>query len=590
MAKAPALPFEVLVDIAKAVVDVDDSWQTTCRIECSLFLIARLRLVSHAWRAAVESDPVARHAFGDCRPLGEDVEPEEPTTEQPRCGRSGSQRRYVAGYPAADKRVGAWHLLVDHEAYGSHWCHQPDSWPSQIYRNPGVRHWRCGRVSAVECDFVAVPPNGKRAALHHGGDDCAPPGGWFDLLVDFTLVSWCRAKMDEAMFDDGIGGYYVDEKASVPVMFSNQCAAVLERLRNAAAAEDGKSERAARRRRPRIVDRAVFDIATANAVRDLDSCHRLGFTCIKGYAGPSRWHGQASSVCERNCAFCAAAIDRLWLVSTLLRRFERFAGFDDWDGSASGDSGGPTSCPSALFYAESVEEFENYPYHAYIFTTQYCGSSDHPSANARLSSLDAAIVTSSTASAEALTHGNTTLPSLRRGGGAATILPASTGAPSNDRPNPPPPLGHLAAGPQASAHRSQYKSHALGSSNRKLTLIRTNGRPFVLPSIPDIKMLVFLLVRHLRRRQRHGCSQRPSCCVHRRSSTPVDLTAQDAGRRGCCRRCKRSRAPDAEEPIKKDDDAQTTVKRADETVDESKAVEGNLVDSQPMEKLPAYAE
>ncbi|KAI9313022.1 hypothetical protein DFJ73DRAFT_885004 [Zopfochytrium polystomum] len=212
------------------------------------------------------------------------------------------------------------------------------------------------------------------------------------------MISWCRAKMGEAMFDDGIGGYYFDETASVPVMFSNQCAAVLERLRNADAAKDGKSERAARRR-PRIVDRAVFDIATANAylptyslrvrrVRDLNSCHRLGFTRVKGYEGPSRWHGQASSVCERNCAFCAAAIgglyfdwrkfgnshgseiarwhnyDRLWLVSTLLRRFEGFAGFEDSDGSASGNSGGPTARPSALFYAESVEEFENYPYHA----------------------------------------------------------------------------------------------------------------------------------------------------------------------------------------------------------------------------------
>ncbi|KAI9358269.1 hypothetical protein DFJ73DRAFT_819345 [Zopfochytrium polystomum] len=217
------------------------------------------------------------------------------------------------------------------------------------------------------------------------------------------MISWCRAKMGEAMFDDGIGGYYFGQRASVPVMFSNQCAAVLERLRNADAAEDGKSERAARRR-PRIVDRAVFDIATANAylpsfplrvrrVRDLASCSQLPF--FKGHSSPSHWHGQASSVCERSCTFCAASIgglyfdwrllgefhgdemarwhdhDGLWLVKTLLRRFEGFEGFDDSDGSTSGDSGGSaarTRSPTALFYADSFPEFENFPYHAYTFT------------------------------------------------------------------------------------------------------------------------------------------------------------------------------------------------------------------------------
>ncbi|KAI9327742.1 hypothetical protein DFJ73DRAFT_862804 [Zopfochytrium polystomum] len=137
--------------------------------------------------------------------------------------------------------------------------------------------------------------------LHDG--DCVPAGGWFALLVDATVVAWCRAKMSRSLLDDGFGGYY--SKATMPFMFSNQCETVLDRLREA---------------HSKVVDRQVFDLATGGAydpkypfrLEELNGLHSHFFS---RYAD-SHSHLQpeladcyvpASKLCPGDCSFCSDA-------------------------------------------------------------------------------------------------------------------------------------------------------------------------------------------------------------------------------------------------------------------------------------------
>ncbi|KAI9326972.1 hypothetical protein DFJ73DRAFT_864732 [Zopfochytrium polystomum] len=378
-----AFPQEVLVDILKALFDDvrGAGWHTTCRIECSLFLIVRVRLVCRAWREAVESDAVARHTFGDCCPLGEEAMVKSAGVD----ARPRSRKYNATGILGADERVGAWHSLVDPHSFKDHWGRDPE-WPRQIYREPGVRHWR---------DITVTMRDGKPSLKHDG--DCTTPGGWFDLLVDFTMISWFRAKMGEALFDDNIGGYYEDYRASVPVMFSNECAAILEKLKKMDPTAPSTETTHVRSSNARsLVNRVIFDLATAKAylpsfplcvdrVRELRSCTKMNFARFVGHLGPSPWHEEASSICVLNCSSCASSIgglyfnwngnsldryedahrfhqfDARWVVTTLLRRFEGL-------NCPRHDSASPPPRPTALFYADSVPIFENFPYHAYVLT------------------------------------------------------------------------------------------------------------------------------------------------------------------------------------------------------------------------------
>ncbi|KAI9365438.1 hypothetical protein DFJ73DRAFT_807732 [Zopfochytrium polystomum] len=220
--------------------------------------------------------------------------------------------------------------------------------------------------------------------LQHDGD-CVPAGGWFALLVDATVVAWCRAKMSRSLLDDGYGGYY--STATMPFMFSNQCETVLDRLREA---------------NSKVVDRQVFDLATGGAydpkypfkLEELNGLHSHFFSL---YAD-SRSHllpepAEASKICPGDCSFCsdafadsyfdwrgqtantirrmgetsskfgsqpkeriAKAYDGKWLIQTLSRHC---AGF------LSSKAGGNTPM---LYGISDQSELDDFPHHVYALT------------------------------------------------------------------------------------------------------------------------------------------------------------------------------------------------------------------------------
>ncbi|KAI9344495.1 hypothetical protein DFJ73DRAFT_840066 [Zopfochytrium polystomum] len=268
-----------------------------CRIEAVRALL-RLRLVCRRWRDAIQSDQVARFAFGPCEILGE----RDPSPT------SAATRSYASDLADSDGPVAAWHSKLDSEPLADLWeWHVDDISPDplaplqrkSVYRTPAVRHWRCGRVtSGVRDEFVVATATNRSGSgvLRHVGD-CAPPGGWFSMLP--------RRDMGGNLLDDGEYAYW-EPRAAMPVMFSNQCGVVLERLRRVAVAEHPDD----------VFDREVFDLATAAAyvkqyplkLEQLQSLPALFDTepmCrLEGSRQYRNLYSPASKLCFNSCSFC----------------------------------------------------------------------------------------------------------------------------------------------------------------------------------------------------------------------------------------------------------------------------------------------
>ncbi|KAJ1548489.1 hypothetical protein HK405_002996 [Cladochytrium tenue] len=228
------VPSEVLAIILEAFVNVDyiNYWrrwpaQRFCRIEAVLELL-RIRRVCRRWRDAIQSDRVARSAFGECT-LITDLTPDLDRNHTP-----------FAWCRLFDGAMVKWYQ----DPWQDHERPEPADplaplWPLPFYRQPPIHHWRCGRVtvgddsSAIKArrDDDSNSNDGCDGAHARHDGNCAAPGGWFDLLVDATLTEWAAAKMGGNLEDDGQGSF--SEHGWIPVIFSNQCHTVLETLERA---------------------------------------------------------------------------------------------------------------------------------------------------------------------------------------------------------------------------------------------------------------------------------------------------------------------------------------------------------------------
>ncbi|KAJ1559664.1 hypothetical protein HK405_009772 [Cladochytrium tenue] len=347
------LPDSILIDVFRTFVDGSSAPRPPgplCRIEAALALI-RLRRVCVRWRDLIQSDAVARHALGTC------------------CQIPSGGCRLLNDLPS-DFPAAAWHDIFDVWDKDPWRLNEPPFedednkqllalWGKPIYRRSEIRQWRCGRApppsaraaAAAAEPFVPIRRFARTRAgylaarayqprldaersrlaefrLSHGGDPCALPGGWFDLLVDVTLMAWLHARLGRQVTDDGEGAYY--DRATLPVHFSSpwRVAADAECNNNAATsgvvgpsedtAAEASSEPPAKATSPAaaVLDRQAFDHATGGAyVPEFP----LRFTRI---AGPHEWNGQsgeltpedvdllgwrpARELCKEQCAFCTA--------------------------------------------------------------------------------------------------------------------------------------------------------------------------------------------------------------------------------------------------------------------------------------------
>ncbi|KAJ1549109.1 hypothetical protein HK405_009666 [Cladochytrium tenue] len=361
MAGVGDLPTEILCEVMKVYADVGDgdfgdngggggrfisAWPSKriCRIEATLSLF-RLRLVCRRWRDAIQSDRVARHIFGACLPVT-DLLPDT----------------YDRSSPSADPNIVhtpyAWCHLFDgamvampEDPWEDNYDENPNTyntyqdalavlWRKPLYRQPPVCHWRCGRVTAATSSSSDDDGDGSEVGAgndHHVGE-CAPPGGWFDLLFDATFMDWIYAKVAENVMDDGYGGYG-SPAPSLPVMFSNQCAAVLEVLRNPAPPRPPTPIEPAPASSPdpfyvppppfrnvtldagAPLSRRIFDIATASAyvpdyplrvfkLAAADACADARTFVDLDREQDAQWADRrgvpAGSLCAEQCAFCCA--------------------------------------------------------------------------------------------------------------------------------------------------------------------------------------------------------------------------------------------------------------------------------------------
>ncbi|KAI9345803.1 hypothetical protein DFJ73DRAFT_796903 [Zopfochytrium polystomum] len=295
-AAVAALPDTTLVAVFCAFVESTPP-ASLCRIEATLALF-RLRLVCSRWRHLIETDTVARCALGPCRQI--------PSLSDWRDSHEGSP----TDYPAV-----AWHEIVD----GS--LRIPGTAWRKIRRPPKATSRLSNRLSHL-------------GSVHDDDGPCAPRGGWFDLLVDVTFVSWLHAKLGIHLTDDGYGGYY--ERATLPVLFSNPrrtdaaanvddeagtadvAASVHTGEARAEVAKTAEEELAA----ATTVDRRAFDDATCGAYVPefpLRVCKVAGADSVDSLVGLGDWTGKltaedtallawrpAAELCARQCTFCIA--------------------------------------------------------------------------------------------------------------------------------------------------------------------------------------------------------------------------------------------------------------------------------------------
>ncbi|KAJ1561924.1 hypothetical protein HK405_001760 [Cladochytrium tenue] len=367
MAGIGDLPTELLCEILNTYADVGDgdfgdngggggsfvsAWpgKRICRIEVALSLF-RLRRVCRRWRDAIQSDRVARPVFGACLPVT-DLVPDTYDRSS-----SDADSGFVHVPYAWCRLFDSSMVLVPEDPWESYeddpnrWDESKDAlgalWRKPLYRQPPVCHWRCGRVTAAASLSDNDNGGGKiRADDDHHVGECAPPGGWFDLLFDTTFMDWIYAKIADNVEDDHHGGYY-EPHPSLPVMFSNQCAAVLDVLRNSTAPfpttsaspiepvtsssptssssdpdDDTPPFRNVTLDTAAPLSRRIFDIATASAyvpdyplrvyqLAAANGCADANTFVDLDRKNDTQWANRrgvpAASLCAEKCDFCCAA-------------------------------------------------------------------------------------------------------------------------------------------------------------------------------------------------------------------------------------------------------------------------------------------
>ncbi|KAJ1562089.1 hypothetical protein HK405_016035 [Cladochytrium tenue] len=358
------LPNEILCEVLNIYADVGDGdfgdnggsggrfisgWpgKRICRIEAALSLF-RLRRVCRRWRDAIQSDRVARHVFGACLPVT-DLVPDTYDRSSPTADPDFVHTPYAWCHLFDGAMVAMpedpWEDNYDENPNDGYGVHDAlgDLWMKPLYRQPPVCHWRCGRVTAAtsSSDDDGGGSEVRTGDDHHEGE-CAPPGGWFDLLFDATFMDWIYAKVDENVMDDHHGGYG-RPAPSLPVMFSNQCAAVLDVLRNpglprppsppAPIEPDVVSSPDLDENPPppfrnvtldaaAPLSRRIFNIATASAyvpeyplrvyqLAAADACADANWFVDLDRERDAQWASRrgvpAASLCAKQCAFCCAA-------------------------------------------------------------------------------------------------------------------------------------------------------------------------------------------------------------------------------------------------------------------------------------------
>ncbi|KAJ1561926.1 hypothetical protein HK405_001762 [Cladochytrium tenue] len=357
MAGVGDLPNEILCEVMKAYANVGDGdfgdngggggryispWpgKRICRIEAALSLF-RLRRVCRRWRDAIQSDRVARHVFGACQPVTDlvpDIYDRSSPSADPRYVHTPYAWCHLFDGAMAEEPDDPWE---DTDVYDPNdWYGSNDAlgalWRKPLYRQPPVCHWRCGRVTAAASPSDDDSGGGKIGADddHHVGE-CAPPGGWFDLLFDATFMDWIYAKVGKNVDDS-------DDNPSLPVMFSNQCAAVLDALRNSTPPFpttspspiepvtlsspdlDGDTPpfRSVTLDTAAPLSRRIFDLATASAyvpdyplrvfqLAAADACADAYWFVYLNREQDTLWANlrgvSAGSLCAEQCAFCCAA-------------------------------------------------------------------------------------------------------------------------------------------------------------------------------------------------------------------------------------------------------------------------------------------
>ncbi|KAJ1558339.1 hypothetical protein HK405_013898, partial [Cladochytrium tenue] len=219
-------------------------------------------------------------------------------------------------------------------------------------------------------------------------------------------MDWIYAKVAKNVMDDGNGGYgYKSRVPSLPVMFSNQCAAVLDVLRNPAPPRPPTPIEPAPASSPdpcivppppfrnvtldagALLSRRIFDIATASAYVPEFPLRVFRLTAadddVEWFVGLDReqdaqWAGRrgvlAASLCAEQCAFCCAAeageytdlrgqddgrehrYRCSWLLDKLVQRCSSGGGAGEDDGSAD----------VLLFGVDVDSELEDITRHVYV--------------------------------------------------------------------------------------------------------------------------------------------------------------------------------------------------------------------------------
>ncbi|KAJ1556221.1 hypothetical protein HK405_004843 [Cladochytrium tenue] len=301
-----------------------------CRIEAILELL-RLRLVCRHWRDVIQSDTVARRALGPCSTVT-DLTPTTPEVAAP----------YAWARLFDGKMLGIdpWEMLegCDKDVVGSD--RLAELWMKPLYRQPPVRHWRCGRVTGggASAKDDGAEYDDDDVARHNDGGDCVAEGAWFDLLVDVTFVDWLCAKLGSNLRDDQLGAYN-PPYASIPLILSNQSGNVLKaiegltlsgRTSGSAASLSTTADRAVDESEVKswrdvtldddaVLNRKIFDAATANAyvpgfplrVRELPSAgaarsffHPVDSDSVRAAEEIDQALVEASRLCKDQCAFC----------------------------------------------------------------------------------------------------------------------------------------------------------------------------------------------------------------------------------------------------------------------------------------------